>query len=466
MKSFAIFILCLSFYYSLPAIASAITYKQQVDGEIIFVHSDKNQNQNQSQFIKEYSGKIILKNNKFYYQTTQIGHLTPLGPVICQSIYSKICTLSFGKKNHNYDHNYNESSNTIYSVALTLTPTLTNENINDNKSQNTKNADFTLEPYIFASPNQDEAGSCLFMALTGAMEIILNKEITQEQRIYEGMSDLSERYLMNASDLASASNNTNTNNDTNNDEKIYNWRTDTIYTYNYFSGALLNRDFRYTTGWYKEIDGELMVAKKGEEGATYGTYYNWINGITDELMKKKIPVPKVARELIFVDTNNDQWNTGVMTDATIKRIKERLTARNSPTLIIYNHYGYWHAVLIVGYDDEKVTEGCSFVFSWRKAMLKEADELIATNDPKKLERANRLKNYVNQVNKSIEQNGGCSTKGVFYVRDSIYTGPTNLMYDYDLSNQGEEAPYSTRIIERSYDWAKYLGNHAYVVYKK
>jgi hypothetical protein len=59
---------------------------------------------------------------------------------------------------------------------------------------------------------------------------------------------------------------------------------------------------------------------------------------------------------------------------------------------------------------------------------------------------------------------GCRPKGVFYIRDSIYEGTPDLMYDYDKSQTGEELPYSKKIVEKSYDWIYYLASHAYVVY--
>ena len=59
--------------------------------------------------------------------------------------------------------------------------------------------------------------------------------------------------------------------------------------------------------------------------------------------------------------------------------------------------------------------------------------------------------------------GGCTDKGVFYVRDSIYDG-TSQEPTYNYGN-GYSDRYSQRIRTRSYNWIKYLANHAYTVHR-
>ena len=56
--------------------------------------------------------------------------------------------------------------------------------------------------------------------------------------------------------------------------------------------------------------------------------------------------------------------------------------------------------------------------------------------------------------------------GIFYVRDSIYDGGTEeKTYVYSTSPSYSDK-YSKRIIKRSYDWVKYLGNHAYTIHRR
>ena len=44
---------------------------------------------------------------------------------------------------------------------------------------------------------------------------------------------------------------------------IPDWRTDTIYLFNLENGALLNRDYRFTKGWYKRVDKKLGPLPEG-----------------------------------------------------------------------------------------------------------------------------------------------------------------------------------------------------------
>ena len=66
----------------------------------------------------------------------------------------------------------------------------------------------------------------------------------------------------------------------------------------------------------------------------------------------------------------------------------------------------------------------------------------------------------------MEEIGGCTDMGIFYVRDSIYPGGAEeLTYNYGGPHPYSEK-YSKRIIERTYNWVKFLSNHAYAIYRK
>ena len=50
-----------------------------------------------------------------------------------------------------------------------------------------------------------------------------------------------------------------------------------------------------------------------------------------------------------------------MPEKTVAAIKAALMKNKAPVQIIYNHYGYWHANLIVGFNDNGDNDDCRFV---------------------------------------------------------------------------------------------------------
>jgi hypothetical protein len=124
-----------------------------------------------------------------------------------------------------------------------------------------------------------------------------------------------------------------------------------------------------------------------------------------------------------------------------------LRTRKAPVVVIYNHYLYWHADLIVGYDDTVPTDGCPMV----ESSMDHFDDEGASN-------------YTRRIEAHMDRIGPCTDTGIFYVRDSIYDGGSDeQMYEY---SDGFSEKYSKRIVERSYNWVKYLGNHAYSIHRK
>ena len=136
-----------------------------------------------------------------------------------------------------------------------------------------------------------------------------------------------------------------------------------------------------------------------------------------------------------------------MDDEDVEKIKYMLRTRRAPVVVIYNHYLYWHADIIVGYDDTVETSGCPMV----DASMDYFDQQGSSAYTRKIE------NHMDDI-------GDCTSQGIFYVRDSIYEG-TSEELDYQYS-AGFTEKYSERIIERSYNWVKYLGNHAYAIHRK
>ncbi|MBA2405150.1 MAG: hypothetical protein H0V66_10300, partial [Bdellovibrionales bacterium] len=111
----------------------------------------------------------------------------------------------------------------------------------------------------------------------------------------------------------------------------------------------------------------------------------------------RVEVPEVKTRFLF--SRGEKYATYVLTPQDVISVKEALVKYRAPVIINYNDDGYWHVVLIVGYDDRK-TGDCYEL---------EADE--------------------------------CSGKGAFYVRDS------------------NGKAYETR----DYNWFLYKANAAAVV---
>ena len=314
-----------------------------------------------------------------------------------------------------------------------------------------------LLPHLLASPDQTEAGSCLYMSLTGNAEWWLSRLNPAVSTAADGPIDLSERYLMNLSGGTDEAN-----------SPVQNWKLDSIFLFNIENKSVLNTGYRYTKGWYKhDSDDKLLAALPDEEGASYGTYYNWIIGDLAAIKPADfVELPHFKRDVIFEDPESNQWNVGVTPDNIVEKIKTALTVNKAPVQIIYNHFGYWHAVMIVGYDDNADNDDCSFVKRSIKHNKDKAVEyfrkIFQTTDPEKQEYYyKRYKKYMTTYTKlkHAVEDGGYGKKGVFYVRDSIYSDSTAPLYDYDLSREGEEEHYCKKVIVHEYEWAKYLGNH-------
>jgi hypothetical protein len=314
----------------------------------------------------------------------------------------------------------------------------------------------SILPFIKPAPYQENAGSCLFMSHTGAIEFWMNK-------LNPGHDlDLSERFFMN---LAK---------DKLNESKVKNWRTDTIYRLNKLSKTYLNEDFPFTKGWYKTgPNGKRIKAQENEDKAFYGVKYNWVIDYKN-LNAPSIKLPIFDREVLYKDSKENQWNVGTAPKDAVQRVKEALKKRNAPVLVIYNHTGFWHATLVIGYNDKASTKSCPFVSNYKKSMDKRAAEIDleaknATNAKtrSKLERkAAKFRLRGNNVHNAYLKDGGCSDKGIFYVRDSIYPSKSMPIYDYDPANTGEEQHLNAKVILREYEWLKHVSNHAIQIYVK
>lgn len=308
-----------------------------------------------------------------------------------------------------------------------------------------------LIPFIMPSPNQEDAGSCLYMATTGNIEWWLNYLDQKEPRVMDGKHDLSERYTMNMAG------------EEEDESPVKNWRTDTVYLFNTY-GAVLNWEYPYTKGWYKEVNDNRVIAKPEEKGSYFGTGYNWISEI-ETFHPQKIELPKFEREIIFADKDKNQWNVGVTPKNIIQKVKDALRINHAPVLITYNHYGYWHVHMIVGFDDNEDSGGCEFTKETAPYLKDKANKWIAEaekeTDPKVKEKltqkAETYFKYSDSINKTMDEIG-CK-KGVFFVRDSLYSDPDGQNYTYHTDSTNDDRFYVKKVILREYEYLRALANH-------
>ncbi len=311
------------------------------------------------------------------------------------------------------------------------------------------NAYTELIPYLLPAPNQQDAGSCLYMALTGMAEWwkarLDNNIAPKSQSDY----DLSERYLMNVNDNPSLISSGSP-------------LVDTILSFNSLgSKAVLNRDYPFTMGWIKDTNNGYVRSDSSDKDAYYSTSVNWINELST-VQAQPVKVPFFSRVLIFKDKVQDRWAVNVAPKDIVDQVKTMLLKNKAPVTVIYNHYLYWHAVNIVGYNDDEPTNNCKFTSGFPAAARQKAQE-VATTDPA---RAKRWNEYADSVEKATQLEGGCQPTGVFYVRDSLYKDDQGEIYDYDKNNQGEEENYTKKVIQREYQWLKRFSNHAYQILAK
>lgn len=322
-----------------------------------------------------------------------------------------------------------------------------------------------LIPYVLASPDQEDAGSCLYMAITGIAEWWLARLYPRMPRTADGPLDLSERYIMNYAGVEES------------DTDLETWQTDSIYLFNKNNNtSLLNTNYRFTKGWYlgEAYSDKLTPTTENIAGSEYGTIYNWIDQ-RPTTRQGLVRLPTFERDVLFADPEGNQWNVGVAPVSIVDKVKETLRTKEAPVLVVYNQNGYWHAVYIIGFNDNWDNGSCAYTERFRTIIAKRAHDLARlaaqASDPVVKSayeiRAQRAKEAKDKIEYAYATRGGCtSRKGVFYIRDSIYPSEGGPMYDYDPSRAGDEAPYAKKIVFKEYDWLHYFANHIAVIYPK
>lgn len=373
--------------------------------------------------LKEHIGTLGAQGERLVLvrggREIEVGRIRGDDWELCTGDFATVCTLSVGRKHDSGTNRAPDTATRAPAISLMLTLVGSGYNlpgIEIEADQDYAYGEFygDLERYILPSPNQFDAGTCLFMSNTGAMEILLNQQLDNDEAELDGDTDLSERFLMNGSGFVP-------------DSAMEYVMTDLTYAYEYNGGAVLNRDYPW-------------------ECTNSSCSMNWDNDLPGDWEDILVETPETERTVMFLDPDLDEysiWKTGLVGLDVVERIKYELRTKNAPVVLLYNHYLYWHSVVIVGYDDTEETDGCPMVMSSINYFEEEG-----------------ANSYVNAIEDHMDDLGGCVDKGVFYVRDSIYEG--DEMYDYGPWSDY----YAARIVEHSYNWALFLGNHAFTVQRR
>ena len=170
-----------------------------------------------------------------------------------------------------------------------------------------------LLDYVQEAPDQGDTNTCLFVASTGAMELIANKiNGIKNPRPY-GPFDLSESFVINAPVTVAKA---------------------------FFETPVL----KFNNGFGIHIQDWPFEAwdKTNANRTVWNQHPNY-----SKLPRVNLPQIETIRLFHF----GNRWSTYVLNDNHVETIKEALWKYKSPVIINYNDENYWHVVLIVGYDD-------------------------------------------------------------------------------------------------------------------
>ncbi len=171
-----------------------------------------------------------------------------------------------------------------------------------------------LLDYVQEAPDQGDTKTCLYVASTGAMEIIANKKYDVKDPQPFGKYDLAESFLIHAPKTATQNKSM--------------WEVP-VLKFNRGYGININ-DWPYEP-W-----------NNTDTSDSAWTWRSWQN-------LPKVTLPQVETQKLFVFGN--RWSTRVLNQTHVEKVKEALVTNRSPVLINYNDDGYWHVIVVVGYDD-------------------------------------------------------------------------------------------------------------------
>ncbi len=175
-----------------------------------------------------------------------------------------------------------------------------------------------LNDYVVEAPNQGQVNTCLFMAATGAMEILLSKKLGIRHPEANGPTDISERYTISENFSS---------------KRSRSWFEDAFLKFD--SGeAVLTRDMPFESF---DEDGDI-------------NYSVW-NRPANFDSAPRVKLPKIETIYLF---SHDKYSKGVLNQEHLNHVKESLVNHESPIITVGNDEDYWHVTVIVGYDDNLV----------------------------------------------------------------------------------------------------------------
>jgi hypothetical protein len=175
----------------------------------------------------------------------------------------------------------------------------------------------SLLPFVQEAPDQGDTATCLFQSSTGAVELLLNKKYNIRHPNKGDLFDISEVFTINHSARYSGS-----------------WHQMAIPRFNQ-GWAISNNDLEFKA-FNEDGSNNRGVWRRPRD------FYNLPRMQFEE---------KFQTEKLFVRGKN-RYSKYVVKAKDIELVKRKLVENDAPILINYNHRGWWHMVIIVGYDDD------------------------------------------------------------------------------------------------------------------
>lgn len=174
-----------------------------------------------------------------------------------------------------------------------------------------------LNDYVIEAPNQGAVNTCLFMAATGAMEILLNKQADHKRPKKGSEFDLSERYTIT---------------ERSSPRRSKSWFEDAFLKFD--SGvAVRARDLPFESfDEYGNIDYRVWNTPAAFNAAP------------------RIRLPKV--DTVYLFSVGNKYSRNVLNESHLTQVKEALVKYRSPIIAVGNDEDYWHVTVITGYDDD------------------------------------------------------------------------------------------------------------------
>ena len=174
----------------------------------------------------------------------------------------------------------------------------------------------SLLEFVQEAPDQGDVASCLYMATTGSIELLLNQKYGIRYPKKGDLFDISERFTMNYKVRNSGS-----------------WHLTALPRLN--KGWAISENNLPFTAWTEAGDVNRSMWRRPSD------FY--------DLDKMKINHTFKAKKL-FVRGKN-RHSKYVVKPQDITAIKRALVNNNAPVIVNYNHNRWWHVINIVGYDD-------------------------------------------------------------------------------------------------------------------